>query len=427
MKVGDIVALLTEYHQDSSRRIHLIPSENSLSLAAHAPYVTDALYRYSFVPDSGTNWSWPGTDEFAAIERHARSRLGELYGARHVDMRPISGINCMTLVLAALAKRSKVVFSIGVPDGGHALTGVIGRTLGLDVRPLPYDPSQFAIDTDELARAVRGVERPVIYLDQFMCLFPHDLRAIRAAVGPDAVIHYDGSHVMGLIAGGQFQAPLKEGADALAGSTHKSFPGPHKAIILTNDDELSAAYGEMSNAFVSHRHTADVIALAVATEELHESGAQYAEATVRNARFLGRELLERGLNVSAAHLGCTRSHQLWFDPEPYLSAEQAGRALFEAGVVLNAVEVPYLPTPMGLRLGVQEVTRHGMTTESMSLLAELIAGVVRGTGRPDRMRALLNQLREAMEPADRDRRAAAAAFLDAAQRIHRPTEGGDRA
>ncbi len=423
MNVADLVSLLAEHHEASSSRIHLIPSENSLSLAAHAPYVTDALYRYSFTPETGSNWSWPGTDDFAAIERHMTRRLGELYDARLVDVRPISGINCMTLILAALAKRTETVFSIGAADGGHALTRIIGGSLGLDVRALPYDPTQFAVDVDELTRITRGVDRPVLYLDQFMCLFPHDLRAIRTAVGPDAVIHYDGSHVMGLIAGGQFQDPLREGADSLAGSTHKSFPGPHKAVILTNDNDLFGEYSEMSNAFVSHRHTADVIALAIATEELYETGAAYAKATVENAQYLSEQLADRGLNVSGAALGYTRSHQLWIDPEPYLAAEQASRALFEAGVVVNAVEVPYLPTGMGLRLGVQEVTRLGMTMGHMSALAELITGVVRGTGTAARNRALLDDLRVCVREGAGDRLEAAEAFLDATRRTRGASAG----
>lgn len=260
------------------------------------------------------------------------------------------------------------------------------------------------------------MERPVLYLDQFMCLFPHDLRAIRAAVGPDVVIHYDGSHVMGLIAGGQFQDPLSEGADSLAGSTHKSFPGPHKAVILSNDETLFGSYEAMSNVFVSHRHTADTVALAIATEELHEHGTEYAAATVANARLLGAELADRGLNVSAAALGYTRSHQLWLDPGPRLSAERASRALFEAGVVVNAVEIPYLPSVMGLRIGVQEVTRNGMTGEQMPLLAELIASVLTGTGTSVRRSALLDQLRAAIEPRTAERRTAAAALLGAARR-----------
>ena len=42
--------------------------------------------------------------------------------------------------------------------------------------------------------------------------------------------------VLGLIAGGQFQQPLKEGADVMMGSTHKTFPGPQGGIILSHKE-----------------------------------------------------------------------------------------------------------------------------------------------------------------------------------------------
>ena len=41
-----------------------------------------------------------------------------------------------------------------------------------------------------------------------------------------AVPCYDAAHVAGLIAGGQFQDPLREGAHLMSFSTHKTLFGP---------------------------------------------------------------------------------------------------------------------------------------------------------------------------------------------------------
>ena len=46
-------------------------------------------------------------------------------------------------------------------------------------------------------------------------------------------INYDGAHVAGLIAGGQFQDPLKEGADSMTMSSHKTLWGPQGGIIVS--------------------------------------------------------------------------------------------------------------------------------------------------------------------------------------------------
>jgi glycine hydroxymethyltransferase len=53
--------------------------------------------------------------------------------------------------------------------------------------------------------------------------------------GAGATVVYDGSHVLGLIAGGQFQDPFAEGADILLGSTHKTLPGPQGGMILLQE------------------------------------------------------------------------------------------------------------------------------------------------------------------------------------------------
>jgi glycine/serine hydroxymethyltransferase len=51
---------------------------------------------------------------------------------------------------------------------------------------------------------------------------------------------YDAAHVLGLIAGKQFQDPLNEGADMMTGSTHKTFFGSQRGLILSNmkEDEM---------------------------------------------------------------------------------------------------------------------------------------------------------------------------------------------
>ena len=60
---------------------------------------------------------------------------------------------------------------------------------------------------------------------------------IHAEFGADnperPLVMYDGAHVLGLL-GEHFQDPLAEGADVVTGSTHKTFFGPQRGVILTN-------------------------------------------------------------------------------------------------------------------------------------------------------------------------------------------------
>ena len=69
-----------------------------------------------------------------------------------------------------------------------------------------------------------------------LILFPHPVEKLfETCRGIGANIVFDGAHVLGLIAGGEFQDPLREGADVLIGSTHKSFFGPQGGLIVSNN------------------------------------------------------------------------------------------------------------------------------------------------------------------------------------------------
>lgn len=373
----DPLELLLEFHDESSQRINLVPSENQMSMASRISYLTDAYSRYSFGDSATENDAWPGRRNLASIEEGLIADLGALYGATHANVRAVSGINCMAIALSAFSEPGGTVLSIGERDGGHGSTSFIGRRLGLDVRELPIDPATTSIDL-EILDASLPPERSdlVVYLDQFMCLFPHDLIGLRAVVGQDAVIHYDGSHVLGLIAGGEFQDPLREGASSLGGSTHKTLPGPHKGIFLTQDPRLHAAFALHASHFVSHHHGADVVALAIAIRDLMADEGRYASQTVANARHFGRVLADRGIAVCYPERDFTRSHQLWIDVSPIMPAARASLALFKAGVVVNAIPLPHVTADRGLRIGVQEITRLGFDDAAMEALADVFERVL---------------------------------------------------
>ena len=58
-------------------------------------------------------------------------------------------------------------------------------------------------------------------------LFPHPVKELSNFMHDHGMyINYDGAHVAGLIAGGEFQNPLKEGADSMTMSSHKTLWGP---------------------------------------------------------------------------------------------------------------------------------------------------------------------------------------------------------
>ncbi|MFI9788627.1 hypothetical protein ACIHEI_34725 [Kitasatospora sp. NPDC051984] len=388
-------------HAAARHRLHLVPSENRLSLAARLPHLMDAAVRYAFPgPEDGDeNWAWPGRTDLVAVERTAAALLGAQLGAEFLNLKPVSGVSALTVALSALAGSGASVFNLAERDGGHGSTRFIGTRLGLRMKDLPVDPATCTLDLDALARALGAGPRPeLVYLDAFMCLFPFDLPGLREVVGRQAVIHYDASHTLGLIASGAWQNPLTEGADTLGGSTHKTYPGPHKGVLATNDQGLAARLDEHASHFVSHHHPAGVVALAVAAAEMDARGHQYAHATVSHARRLGTALAGRGFTVCGEKAGFTASHQLWIDIAPMMDAEQASRRLFEAGIVVNAIPLPHITADAGLRLGLQEVTWAGMREDGIDELAEVFTAVLRDGQDPADVAPRTRALAEVYQP-----------------------------
>ncbi|SEB47682.1 glycine hydroxymethyltransferase [Amycolatopsis tolypomycina] len=404
----DVLAILRQvaaHHETGRQRLHLVPSENRLSLAARVPHLMEAAIRYAFPgPEGGgENWAWPGRQDLVDIERAVAVRLGAQVGARHVNLKPVSGVSALTVALSALAHPGDAAFNLAERDGGHGSTRSIGTRLGLVMKDLPVAPATCMLDLDALAQQLGGGPGPpLVYLDAFMCLFPLDLAGLRDVVGPDTVIHYDASHTLGLIAGGAWQNPLAEGADSLGGSTHKTYPGPHKGILATNDAELAARLNEHASHFVSHHHPADVVALAVAATEMDARGARYAHTTVANARCLGTALAERGFTVCGEKAGFTDCHQLWIDIAPLMDAEQASQRLVHAGIVVNAIPLPHVAAPAGLRLGLQEVSWAGMGAAEMDELADIFTAVLRDGQDSHAVAARTQALVEAYRPVDEE-------------------------
>ena len=117
------------------------------------------------------------------------------------------------------------------------------------------------------------------------------------------------------------------------------------------------------------------MALAICTYEMMEFGEEYAKQTIANARALGRFLYERGFKVQAEEFGFTESHQLAVDVAEFGGGNEVALHLKDNGIILNMNLLPSedlnkVTSPSGIRIGVQEMTRFGMTEPDMEEIAK---------------------------------------------------------
>jgi glycine hydroxymethyltransferase len=373
--------------QDTWRRhaLNLIASENLLSPAARAVLDSDLLHRYAEGHPGGRYYE--GTRYVDEIELATSQAMCRLFGTTWADVRPISGTVANEAVFSRLVPHGAPVVAHSVATGGHishARMGSLGKRTNR-ILPWPSTPDGFGIDVPA-ARDLIAKERPaVVVVGRSLFLFPEPVREIREVCDEvGTIVVYDGAHVLGLIAGGTFQDPLREGAHVLNGSTHKTFFGPQRGVVLAlgGDEALTKSLDKgVFPGSSSNHHLFSLPALYVSTLEMAEFGRAYARAILANAQALARALFLRGFAVAAADQGFTKSHQVAVDVAAQGGGKAVSKRLADQDIICNMNMLPGDPAknaldPRGIRLGVQEMTRNGMGPEEMDAIASLFAEAI---------------------------------------------------
>jgi len=355
---------------------NLLPSENALSPTARRYLGSDLAGRYTLPMSSSVDGetldnSYAGTRYTDEIERLANSAAARLFRGRFATTRPLSGhIAALSALVPLLPPKSRLL-AIATEDGGYDgyAPGFIPAVFGYTVRPLPATGPGHSVRPEEAADTIRRERPDAVVLGQSFLLFPYPVREIaEAAHAHGALVLYDASHVLGLVAGQEFQDPLREGADVLFGSTHKSFPGPQGGLLVTDREDL---FQQLDPALVwrifDNAHWNRIAGLAQTLLEMERCGREYATTVVANSRALGRALADLGWPLVAEAEGFTRSHQLHLD-RPRLR-EKFG---FGAGALARRLETQRLLLDLVGRVGTAEITRLGLVPDEMPRLAGLL-------------------------------------------------------
>ncbi len=362
---------------------NLLASENAVSPQARRYLASDLAGRYT-LPIATTfdgeaiDNSYAGTRYTDRIEELADRAATRVFRARYATTRPLSGHIAALSVLAPLLERGARILAIPPEDGGYDgyAAGFVPAMLGLEVRPLRATGPGNRLEPDVAIRAIQESRPAAVVLGQSFFLFPYPLRPIaEAAHAAGALVLYDASHVLGLIAGGAFQDPLADGADVVFGSTHKSFPGPQGGLIYTDREEL---FRRIAPALVwrtfDNAHWNRIAGLAQTLLELERCGREYAATVVANAKALGAALTAENVPLVAAAEGYTESHQLHLDRAALRAQYGIG-----PGALARKLERQRLLLDLVGRIGLAEVTRLGLVPSEMPRLAHLLVeGGLRG-------------------------------------------------
>jgi glycine hydroxymethyltransferase len=376
--VSQIEEIVKKQNQWRSSTLNLIASENVLSNRARHSLGSDFAHRYA-EGHPGERY-YQGTELIDEVESRLKKHMKSLFHCRQVDVRPISGTIANDAVFSRFIRPGDVVMVNSTPGGGHIShhrAGSVGKYT-TNIVNFPLTPDGYHIDVQRTIELIRAVSPKVLIFGKSLFLFPEPIVELADICRErNIALLYDGAHVLGLIAGGQFQNPLKEGALLITGSVHKTFFGSQRGIILSNAGEnewrkidKGAFPGSSSN-----HHLDTLVPLAITVYEMIEFGQQYAKQVIANAKHLGAKMHEAGIQVQGQEFGYTESHQLAVDVTEFGGGDEVARHLKDNNIILNMNLLPHEPlenvaNPAGIRLGVQEMTRFGMKEKEMEVIAE---------------------------------------------------------
>jgi len=346
---------------------------------------------------------YQGQKYITIIENCTVDLVKNLFNCNWADIRLVSGThaNLATFKGISMVTKNRKMVVAPLSSGAHIshdYAGMAGQVLGLEIINLAYDMKELNIDVDKSIDIIRAARPGIITLGASLFLFPHpvkELRSVAEEVG--AYLVYDAAHVLGLIAGGEFQDPLREGADFMTASTHKTFPGPQGGLVIGElknsrmENAIKAVQHAIFPLSTSNMHLARLPAVGVAALELKIFGEALAKQTVRNAQTAGQYLHEHGLKVLGEDKGFTRSHQLAVDVREWGGGRRVAEDLEKANIILNRNLLPYdnqnnRENPSGIRLGFQDVTRRGFREGDIKHLCDLMLDVIKYKRRPEEVK-----------------------------------------
>jgi glycine hydroxymethyltransferase len=346
---------------------------------------------------------YQGQKYMTLIEDYATDLMKSLFKCTWADVRIVSGThaNLSTFKGLSLAAKNRKMVVTPLSCGAHIshdYTGLSGNVLGLENINHVYNIDEFNIDVDRSIDVIRAAKPGIVTFGGSLFLFPHPIKELKAVCDEvGAYVAYDASHVLGLIAGGVFQDPLREGADFISSSTHKTFPGPQGGVIMGNpsNPRLEKAVKKIQFAVfplsASSTHLGRLPALGVAALEMKLFGSELATQIVKNAQTAGQYLCENRVKVLCGSKGFTRSHQLAVDVRNFGGGKKVAQDLEDANIILNKNLLPYddqsgKDDPSGLRIGFQDVTRRGFREGDIKHLCELMLSVIKGKRKPSEVK-----------------------------------------
>ena len=376
--------------------LELIASENFVSEAVLE--ATGSVFTNKYAEGYPGRRYYGGCDYTDVVERLARSRAKELFGAEAANVQPHSGTQANQGVYMTVLEPGDPVLGMHLDQGGHLthghplnLSGKLYKFSGYGVRK-----DDETIDYEALERLARE-HRPKLIVcgaSAYPRIIDFD-RIASIAHGVDALVMADIAHIAGMVATGRHPSPVPH-CDFVTTTTHKTLRGPRGGLIMCKKKyakELNRiVFPGIQGGPLVHVIAAKAVALKEAQEPVYRD---YIDRVLDNAKALARAMADRGYRIVS---GGTDTHLFLVDVfSSGITGKDAEKALEVAGITVNKNAIPFDENPpmvaSGLRIGTPAVTSRGMGTVEMEQVGDLISRALDAREDESALAAIRNEVR----------------------------------
>jgi glycine hydroxymethyltransferase len=371
----DVADAIVHETERQAEGLELIASENFTSEAVLE--ATGSVFTNKYAEGYPGRRYYGGCEHTDTVERLARSRAKELFGAESANVQPHSGSQANQAVYVSVLEPGDKVLGMALDHGGHLthghplnLSGILYEFAGYGVKQ-----DDETIDYDALEQLAKEHKPKLIVCGA--SAYPRTIdfeRIAGIAESVGALSMADIAHIAGLVATGRHPSPVPH-CDFVTSTTHKTLRGPRSGITMCKKKHAKALNRVVFPGIQGGPLVHVIAAKAVAFKEaMQPEFADYIDRVIENAAALATALAAGGYRIVS---GGTDNHLMLVDVfSKGITGKEAENALEVAGITVNKNAIPFDQNPpmvaSGLRIGTPAVTTRGMGPAEMQKIGDLI-------------------------------------------------------
>jgi len=371
-----VAAALDNEVRRQSEGLELIASENFVSEAVLEAMGSVLTNKYA---EGYPGRRYYGGCDFAdEVERLARKRAKELFGAESANVQPHSGSQANQGVYFTVLEPGDTVLGMDLSHGGHLTHGHPLNLSGKLYKFVAYGVRREDETIDyEALEALATEQRPKLIVCGASA-YPRviDFERIAAiAAGVGAKVMADIAHIAGPVATGRHPSPVPC-CEFVTTTTHKTLRGPRGGLIMCKKphakDLNRVVFPGLQGGPFMHIIAAKAVAFLEAQQPAYKA---YIDQVLANAKALAARIAHHGYRIVS---GGTDNHLFLVDVfSKGVTGKDGEQALEKAGITVNKNTIPFDVNPpmvaSGLRIGTPAITTRGMAEAEMDRVGDLIA------------------------------------------------------